>query len=123
MRRFFIVCLSILMIFSTGCAVAPIQKEGIVIVPAKDGNDTTSSAIEEGYESNQTVTDFSDDQALTDEKEVTDESDKVYWVDGGSVWHVKRESSSLARSKAVRSGTVEEAKSAGKSRTCKICSK
>lgn len=46
----------------------------------------------------------------------------VYWVAGGSVWHLTDRCSSLARSKQILSGTVEEAISAGKSRACKICS-
>ncbi|MGI6167480.1 MAG: hypothetical protein ACOYIA_05020 [Eubacteriales bacterium] len=45
----------------------------------------------------------------------------VYWTKSGGVWHYDRSCSSLARSAAVESGTIEEAEKAGKSRTCLKC--
>lgn len=42
----------------------------------------------------------------------------VYWTPNGSVWHADPGCSSLARSKVVNSGTVEQS---GKSRGCKKC--
>lgn len=45
----------------------------------------------------------------------------VYWTDGGQVWHTDPACASLKRAKSVRTGTVEEAKNAGKSRICSYC--
>lgn len=45
----------------------------------------------------------------------------VYWVKSGEVWHISEKCRSLARSKTVLSGSVDEAIAAGKSRACKIC--
>lgn len=42
----------------------------------------------------------------------------VYWTPNGSVWHSTADCPSLARSKTVNSGTVEQS---GKSRGCKKC--
>lgn len=45
----------------------------------------------------------------------------VYWVAGGEVWHITDKCASLARSKKILSGTVEQATASGKSRVCKRC--
>ncbi len=45
----------------------------------------------------------------------------VYWTKSGGVWHYDKSCSSLARSSAVESGTLEEAMRAGKSRACLKC--
>ena len=45
----------------------------------------------------------------------------VYWVSGGSVYHSTKDCPSLSRSKNIQSGTVEEAKAAGKTEPCKVC--
>ena len=45
----------------------------------------------------------------------------VYWTAGGSVWHVSRECSALAKSKSVQSGEEADALAAGKTRVCKRC--
>lgn len=49
----------------------------------------------------------------------------VYWVKNGSVWHVSRKCSSLAKSAEsdILSGTEHSAQTSGKERACKICSK
>ncbi len=48
----------------------------------------------------------------------------VYWVKNGSVWHVSRKCSSLAKSSEsdIFSGTEYDAQTSGKERACKICS-
>ncbi len=43
----------------------------------------------------------------------------VYWVPGGSVYHVSRSCPTLSNSKNVYSGSVS---GSGKSRACKVCS-
>lgn len=47
--------------------------------------------------------------------------DLVYWVSGGSVYHSTIDCPSLARSKNIQSGTLAEAKAAGKNDPCKVC--
>ena len=47
--------------------------------------------------------------------------DTVWWTDGGSVWHMTRECSALAKSKSVRSGSAADAEAVGKTRACKRC--
>lgn len=48
-------------------------------------------------------------------------SDPVFWVPNGKVYHSTKSCDSLSRSKTIKSGSVEEAKAAGKSRGCKRC--
>lgn len=49
------------------------------------------------------------------------EPDTVYWVKSGSTWHTNRNCHSLKKSSEIISGSVEEAKAAGKERKCKVC--
>ena len=48
----------------------------------------------------------------------------VYWVKGGSVWHVSKKCSSLSKSSDtdILSGTESDAITSGKERACKKCS-
>lgn len=52
-----------------------------------------------------------------------DSTGTVFWVDSGEVWHIKESCPSLSRSKNIRSGSVDKAMKAGKSRVCKRCGK
>lgn len=45
----------------------------------------------------------------------------VYWTSGGEKYHSTKDCASLKRSKTIKSGSVSEAKSAGKSSPCKNC--
>ncbi|MDM8271203.1 hypothetical protein [Thermophilibacter provencensis] len=45
----------------------------------------------------------------------------VYWTPSGEVYHSTRDCPSLKRSKTVKSGTLDEARKAGKVRPCKNC--
>jgi len=45
----------------------------------------------------------------------------VYWTSGGTVYHYSKDCSSLSRSKAIESGSIEDAIDAGKSKACSIC--
>lgn len=47
----------------------------------------------------------------------------VYYTKSGGVWHYNRGCGSLQNSALVISGSIEEAKAAGKARECSICSK
>lgn len=62
-----------------------------------------------------------DYQKAQKESAVEGTAEAVYWTAGGSVWHVTRECSALAKSQAVQSGNVSDAQSAGKARVCKRC--
>ena len=46
---------------------------------------------------------------------------KVYWVKSGKVYHCTKKCRTLKRSKKIYSGTVKQAKKAGKKRKCKVC--
>ncbi|MCI8388550.1 MAG: hypothetical protein HFE63_08820 [Clostridiales bacterium] len=50
------------------------------------------------------------------------QTDVVYWVENGEVWHTRVNCPSLSRSKNIRSGTLAEAMNVGKARVCKRCS-
>ena len=52
-----------------------------------------------------------------------DEAARVFWADGGGVWHIKEDCPSLKKSKKIKSGTAAEALAEGKERVCQICSK
>ncbi len=47
--------------------------------------------------------------------------DTVYWTTNGKVYHYDGNCTSLAKSKAVESGSILEAMNSGKERACKIC--
>lgn len=47
--------------------------------------------------------------------------EQVFWVPNGKVYHSTKSCDSLSRSKTIKSGSVGEAKAAGKSRGCKRC--
>ncbi len=45
----------------------------------------------------------------------------VYWTPGGEKYHVSANCPTLARSSTVYSGSIDEAKAAGKGELCKVC--
>lgn len=47
----------------------------------------------------------------------------VYWTESGSVWHTTNKCRYLKNSKNVLSGSIEEAKEAGKTKVCSGCGK
>ena len=47
----------------------------------------------------------------------------VYWLPGGSVWHMSKACSSVDKANNALSGTIANAVSDGKDRPCKICAK
>lgn len=74
----------------------PVATEQIDVVITPDTSEATSDTAEENTNS-------------------------VYWVKGGEVWHTRSTCPSLSRSKNILSGTVEDAVLAGKVRVCKRC--
>lgn len=97
----------------------------------------TEAATESAFSEDGTVTDISETAAVvvpvifdtepegvssTPAAAVSDNVENVvYWVAGGEVWHITDKCASLARSKKILSGTVEQATASGKSRVCKRC--
>ena len=54
-------------------------------------------------------------------RDETQKEETVYWVAGGSVWHLHSECPSLLRSREILQGTVQDAIESGKERVCKRC--
>ncbi len=52
-----------------------------------------------------------------------EESARLYWTSGGSVWHTRLSCGYLSKDGDVYYGTLEEAISAEKSRCCSACEK
>ena len=52
-----------------------------------------------------------------------EESLRVYFSTGGSVWHTKPDCGYLSKKNTVYYGTREEAQSLGKDRCCSVCNK
>lgn len=48
-------------------------------------------------------------------------SSTVYWTEKGKCWHTTKGCSTLSRSKNIKSGTVQQAKDAGKTKACSKC--
>jgi len=61
------------------------------------------------------------DSAESVESEITKSETTYYWTDDGKVYHRSRSCSSLKKSKNVHSGTLSQAQSAGKNRSCTKC--
>ena len=59
----------------------------------------------------------------TAESETVTVSGKVYWTNGGSVYHRDRDCYHLKKSQSVSEGSVEQAVSLGKGRLCASCEK
>ena len=72
-----------------------------------------------------TTEESNNDSESTSKNEDNDESDDlnvVYWIKGGTVWHLSDECYHISN-KDILSGTVEEAMEAGKTKVCSSCSK
>lgn len=149
MRKFLIFGLACWLILAAGCAQPPVG-EGVVLVPGKQAPGTQAAETRRAATAAYTTTreetgepaggetgpaGGTTDPAATTPAETTPAATQpageggpgqadggVFWVAGGSVWHVTDRCHSLARSREICSGTVEEAQAAGKTRPCKICS-
>jgi hypothetical protein len=62
-------------------------------------------------------------ESETAESETVAVSGKVYWTNGGSVYHRDRDCYHLKKSQSVSEGSVEQAVSLGKGRLCASCEK
>lgn len=79
--------------------------------PRNSGKKADEELLEEIYQ-----------ELLEQKQPIYAEEGDVFWSPGGSIWHEDAECSSLARSKTILHGTVEEALTAGKERACLKCS-
>ena len=70
-----------------------------------------------------TDTETSAEEAPPAESETAAISGKVYWTNGGSVYHRDRDCYHLKKSQSVSEGSVEQAVSLGKGRLCASCEK
>lgn len=92
---------------------APEDTEAVqVVTDTVQADDTSAVIVTEAIETAPSV-----------ETAQLPETDTVYWVKNGEVWHVSAKCSTLSRSKEILSGTVEAAKESGKERVCKRCGK
>lgn len=86
-----------------------------------NGNNSGDTSAEAAPD--ETVDDANEESVPHNDTSEEDEHSTVYWTEGGSVWHVSKECSSLKNSKNIISGSVEEAQNAGKERVCSRCGK
>lgn len=109
-RKILSLLLMILLLGTVGCAAKP-PIEGIEPISEEEIRERIRQAEESAL------------AAETEETTNTETSSHttVYWTDSGQVWHTDPACASLKRAKAVRTGTVEEALDAGKSRICSYC--
>lgn len=93
----------------------------------------TEALTEEESEETKVDTDASDEtesekatesKSATEHESATESSEIgiVYWTKNGTVWHTVKECGHIKNSEAI-SGTVDEAKEAGKTRLCSSCAK
>jgi len=52
---------------------------------------------------------------------IEDPDQIVYYTENSEVYHLSRDCSALKNAKVVLSGTIKEARKAGKTRPCKLC--
>lgn len=85
----------------------------------------TTDIIAQDSKPIQNETDINSYQSSSFETESSDSSDEqniVYWTESGEVWHLKNDCRYL-KNKKIMSGTLDDAKEAGKDRLCSACSK
>ena len=86
--------------------------------------ETSQSNVAEIEESNnESISSSNEQENENTENEKNEE--KVYWTKSGSVWHLKKDCRYLKNTNPsnILSGSVEEAKEAGKGKACSSCGK
>lgn len=114
MRTCGLICLLLLVFLLTACS----QNEALVeydgrLLTKDEIKALVSSALETEAQEPITVVRFG-------ENEVANEL-RVYFSDGGSVWHTRSDCGYLTQKNTIYYGTREEAQSAGKDRCCSVC--
>ena len=93
--------------------------------PQANNQVETTSEIEETVpDDTTTITETANISETTAAPETTaaiNQEQTVYWVKNGEVWHISINCPSLARSKNILSGSLDDAMAAGKERACKRC--
>lgn len=83
------------------------------------------TSVEEGSASVDGETSNADNSngSSNDNGNKDESSNTVYWTKSGSVWHTTSECRYLSKSTNILSGSIEEAKEAGKAKACSGCGK
>ena len=111
--------------------MSEIKKELLSDIPSEiettesDGTNSDDTPVQESTTSVEGETDSVDNSAeSSNENGNKDEiSNKVYWTKSGSVWHTTSECRYLSKSTNILSGSIDEAKEAGKAKACSGCGK
>ena len=69
------------------------------------------------------ITQYESESTLTSDIERETEHFSVYWTESGEVWHLTQSCRYLKNSKTIISGSIENARSFGKTKACSSCSK
>ena len=78
----------------------------------------------EGTEDQSDLLENTETSDTSTENEIYDESGVVYWLDGGSVWHLYRDCRHIKNTKKeILSGSIDDAKEMGAENVCKTCDK
>ncbi len=88
-------------------------------------NQETESNITSATEQIDRTEDKSNTEAVSSkaETEESDTEDAVYWLEGGSVWHLSESCYHIKDAEKIYSGSVEEAKGNNKTKLCSNCEK
>ena len=101
-------------------------KESISSAPSSEpsASDTHSPEVSSPEDSANSDTPSSDSPKASDSSEIPEDIDPnqmVYFTPNGTVYHLRKDCSSLSRSKEILEGTVEDAYLEGKEKPCKQC--
>lgn len=92
---------------------------GAVAVDTETATEADASA-----DGSATTEDPTEPQAVGSKDDQTEPQEELYyWTAGGEVWHKSADCRYLKKSKEILSGTVSDAKDAGKERACSGCCK
>jgi hypothetical protein len=92
-------------------------------ITENDSEETTETEAVNGTET-ETQADSEETTKKTEDKEVEEAGEVVYWLKSGSVWHVENDCWRIAgTTNKIYSGTVEDAQEAGKDHVCSSCGK
>lgn len=133
---FFIICL---LVFLNGCseyskenngffAGVPVTPEQMAEISRELATDVTAKAPSTKESTSEDTTDQvpmqNENTTVSEIYETTipAEPEIVYWTANSSVWHIRRDCSSLSRSTDIKEGSVDDAIKAGLERVCKRCS-
>lgn len=90
----------------------------------RESHNTETSQVEIGtsVESSASSSETFPNTSITVITSSDEDPELVYWTENGSVYHLKKDCSSLRRSTNILQGSIAEALAAKKERVCKTCS-